>query len=77
VAVAIALIPQAVGSGPGAAFRTAMAIVTIAGVLVAAVLTLFLIPVIYVKLDRFAFAAHAHERDEREHAGGQVRTGDR
>ncbi|MCG6954636.1 MAG: efflux RND transporter permease subunit [Gemmatimonadetes bacterium] len=70
VAIAIALIPQAVGSGPGAAFRTAMAIVTIGGVLVAAVFTLFLIPVIYVKLDRFAFAAHAHERDERERAGG-------
>jgi HAE1 family hydrophobic/amphiphilic exporter-1 len=70
VAIAIALIPQAIGSGPGAAFRTAMAIVTIGGVLVAAVFTLFLIPVIYVKLDRFAFAAHAHERDERDRAGG-------
>jgi len=66
VAIAIALIPQAIGSGPGASFRTAMAIVTIGGVLVAAVFTLFLIPVIYVKLDRFAFAAHVHEREERE-----------
>jgi multidrug efflux pump subunit AcrB len=66
VAIAIALIPQAVGSGPGSSFRIAMAIVTIGGVLVAAVFTLFLIPVIYVKLDRFAFAAHVHEREERE-----------
>jgi len=66
VAIAIALVPQAIGSGPGASFRTAMAIVTIGGVLVAAVFTLFLIPVIYVKMDRFAFAAHVHEREERE-----------
>ncbi|MGW8267233.1 MAG: efflux RND transporter permease subunit [Longimicrobiales bacterium] len=69
VAIAIALIPQAVGSGPGASFRTAMAIVTIGGVLVAAVFTLFLIPVIYVKLDRFAFAAHLHQREEMEREG--------
>ncbi len=68
VAIAIALVPQAIGSGPGAAFRTAMAIVTIGGVLVAALFTLFLIPVIYVKMDRFAFAAHAHEKEERERA---------
>jgi hydrophobic/amphiphilic exporter-1 (mainly G- bacteria), HAE1 family len=49
VAIAVALIPQAVGSGAGAAFRIPMAVVTIGGALVAAVFTLFLIPVIYVK----------------------------
>jgi HAE1 family hydrophobic/amphiphilic exporter-1 len=70
VAIAIALIPQALGSGAGAVFRAPMAVVTIGGVLVAAVFTLFLIPVIYTKLDRFAFAAHAHakETDERRHS---------
>jgi HAE1 family hydrophobic/amphiphilic exporter-1 len=66
VAIAIALVPQAVGTGPGSSFRTAMAIVTIGGVLVAAIFTLFLIPVIYVKLDRFAFAAHLHQQEEME-----------
>ncbi len=47
-----------------------MAVVTIGGVLVAAVFTLFLIPVIYTKLDRFAFAAHAHakETEARRHS---------
>jgi hypothetical protein len=47
-----------------------MAVVTIGGVLVAAVFTLFLIPVIYTKLDRFAFAQHAHQREaeERRHS---------
>jgi len=66
IAIAIALIPQAVGSGPGSSFRTAMAIVTIGGVLVAAVFTLLLIPVIYQKVDRFAFAAHVHQQEELE-----------
>jgi hypothetical protein len=50
VAIAVALLPQAMGSGAGAAFRVPMAVVTIGGALVAAVFTLFLIPVIYVKV---------------------------
>jgi hydrophobic/amphiphilic exporter-1 (mainly G- bacteria), HAE1 family len=54
VAIVFALIPQAVSGGAGAAFRVPMAVVTIGGVLLSAVFTLFLIPVIYVKLDRFA-----------------------
>jgi HAE1 family hydrophobic/amphiphilic exporter-1 len=66
IAIAIALVPQAVGAGAGSFYRVPMAVVTIGGVLLAAVFTLFLIPVIYVKLDRFAFAAHLHEREERE-----------
>jgi HAE1 family hydrophobic/amphiphilic exporter-1 len=66
VAIAIALFPQAVGSGAGSFYRIPMAVVTIGGVLVAAVFTLFLIPVMYTKLDRFAFAAHVREREERE-----------
>jgi len=57
VAIAVALLPQAMGSGAGAFYRIPMAIVTIGGVLVAAVFTLFLIPVIYVKLDRYSAAA--------------------
>jgi hydrophobic/amphiphilic exporter-1 (mainly G- bacteria), HAE1 family len=53
IAIVFALIPQAVSSGAGAAFRVPMAVVTIGGVLLSAVFTLFLIPVIYTKLDRF------------------------
>ena len=70
IAIAIALLPQAMGSGAGAVFRVPMAVVTIGGVLVAAVFTLFLIPVIYTKLDRYAFAAHAHQQEtvERRHS---------
>lgn len=66
VAIVFALIPQALSSGSGANFRVPMAVVTIGGVLLSAVFTLLLIPVIYTKLDRFAFAAHVHEVEERE-----------
>lgn len=66
VAIAVALLPQALGSGPGAVYRVPMAIVTMGGVLVSAVFTLFLIPVIYQKLDRFAFGAHRREREARK-----------
>jgi hydrophobic/amphiphilic exporter-1 (mainly G- bacteria), HAE1 family len=52
IAIVFALIPQAVSSGAGAAFRVPMAVVTIGGVTLSAVFTLFLIPVIYTKLDR-------------------------
>jgi hydrophobic/amphiphilic exporter-1 (mainly G- bacteria), HAE1 family len=51
VAIAVALLPQAVGSGAGAAFRIPMAVVTIGGALVAAIFTLFLIPVLYAKVE--------------------------
>ncbi len=72
IAIVFALIPQAIAGGDGAAFRVPMAVVTIGGVLVSAVFTLFLIPVIYIKLDRIAFAAHVHEREERERASAAV-----
>lgn len=54
IAIVFALIPQAVSGGAGAAFRVPMAVVTMGGVLLSAVFTLFLIPVIYTKLDRFS-----------------------
>jgi len=55
-AIAIALLPQAMGSGPGSFYRIPMAVVTIGGVLVSAVFTLLLIPVLYVKFDRIGAA---------------------
>ncbi len=56
VAIAIALLPQALGSGPGSFFRKPMAVVTMGGVLGSAVFTLLLIPVLYQKLDRIGAA---------------------
>jgi hypothetical protein len=52
-----------------------MAVVTIGGVLLSAVFTLFLIPVIYTKLDRFALKAGASEREPGERAVARERPG--
>jgi hydrophobic/amphiphilic exporter-1 (mainly G- bacteria), HAE1 family len=54
IAIVFALLPQAFGTGAGAAFRVPMAAVTMGGVLLSALFTLFLIPVIYTKLDKLA-----------------------
>ncbi|TVR64829.1 MAG: efflux RND transporter permease subunit [Gemmatimonadales bacterium] len=59
VAIAVALLPQALGTGAGAAFRIPMAVVTIGGAVVAAVFTLFLIPVIYLKVEALLAALQA------------------
>jgi hydrophobic/amphiphilic exporter-1 (mainly G- bacteria), HAE1 family len=57
IAIIFALLPQAVATGAGAAYRVPMAVVTMGGVALSAVFTLFLIPVIYTKLDRFSMAS--------------------
>lgn len=51
LAIAIGMLPQALG-GAGSEFRAVMAIVTMGGVLVSAVFTLYAIPVIYDLIDR-------------------------
>lgn len=51
LAIAIGMLPQALG-GAGSEFRAVMAIVTMGGVLISAVFTLYVIPVIYDILDR-------------------------
>ena len=53
LAIAVGILPQTM-SGSGSEFRVAMAVVTMGGVLISAVFTLFLIPVIYTYFDRFA-----------------------
>jgi HAE1 family hydrophobic/amphiphilic exporter-1 len=52
LAIAIGMLPQALG-GAGSEFRAVMAIVTMGGVLVSAVFTVYAIPVIYDILDQF------------------------
>jgi hydrophobic/amphiphilic exporter-1 (mainly G- bacteria), HAE1 family len=73
IAIVFALIPQAVGTGAGAAFRVPMAVVTMGGVLLSAVFTLFLIPVIYTKLDRLASWGRASEREPEVGRAGEER----
>ncbi|MBN1573684.1 MAG: efflux RND transporter permease subunit [Deltaproteobacteria bacterium] len=52
LAIAFAIIPQALG-GAEAGHRTAMAFVTMGGVLFSAVFTIYLIPVVYEFFDKF------------------------
>ncbi len=53
LAIALGMLPQSL-SGSGSEFRTAMAVVTMGGVLVSAVFTLFIIPVAYIAFDRLS-----------------------
>jgi HAE1 family hydrophobic/amphiphilic exporter-1 len=54
VATAAAMMPLAIGLGAISEFRSPMAIVSIGGLLVSALFTLFLIPVVYSLMDRLA-----------------------
>jgi len=63
LAIAISVAPQAMG-GAGSEFRRPLAIVTMGGVLVSAVFTLFLIPAIYTAFDRFAIKPKVIETKE-------------
>lgn len=58
-AIAISLAPQIMGSG--AEFRAAIAMVTIGGVIVSTVFTLFLIPTMYTFLDKLAKPPRRHD----------------
>lgn len=52
VTTVLGLMPMAIGLGEGAEIRTPMAITVIGGLLVSSVLTLFVVPSLYVVLDR-------------------------
>ncbi len=51
LAIAIAMVPQALSVGSGAEFRITMAVVTMGGVLISAVFTLILIPSLYAAFE--------------------------
>ena len=65
LAIAISVMPQALG-GSGAEFRRALAIVTMGGVLISAVFTLFLIPAIYTTFDRIAIKPKVKSSEDYE-----------
>jgi HAE1 family hydrophobic/amphiphilic exporter-1 len=56
LAIIIALVPQALGTGPGSFYRVPMAVVTMGGIAASTVFTLFLIPVLYLKVERVGTA---------------------
>ena len=68
LAIAVGMIPQAM-SGAGAEYRTPMAVVQIGGVLMSAVFTLFVIPVVYTINDRLTFAGRRARKALKAKAG--------
>ncbi|MDP8255741.1 MAG: efflux RND transporter permease subunit [Candidatus Alcyoniella australis] len=62
LAIAISIAPQAM-AGSGSEFRAAIAVVTMGGVLVSAVFTLFLLPVLYTIFDRLTIQGRREHRE--------------
>lgn len=56
LAIALGMLPQLVSQGSGSEFRAPMAVVQIGGVLVSAVFTLYVVPVVYTMFDRLTIA---------------------
>ena len=73
IAIVFALFPQSIPRGAGSAFAVPMAAVTMGGVMLSAIFTLFLIPVIYVMMDRIDSWGR---RPAATPAGVQERTGE-
>jgi len=53
LAIAVGMVPQALGTGQGYELRLAIAMVTIGGVLVSALFTLIIIPALYASFEEF------------------------
>jgi multidrug efflux pump subunit AcrB len=53
-AMVLGMIPTAINTGIGAEFRAPMAIAVIGGVVSSTVLTLLVVPVVFVQMERFA-----------------------
>jgi HAE1 family hydrophobic/amphiphilic exporter-1 len=68
LAIAIGMVPQLVGGGAGSEFRAPMAVVQIGGVLISALFTLFVVPVVYTLFDRLTLSGR------REHAAAKAVT---
>lgn len=67
LAIVISMLPQTVGSA-GSEFRQSMAVVTIGGVIVSMVFTLFLLPVLYTYLDRLTLRGWREHKMQKKQA---------
>jgi len=65
LAIVTSMLPQTVG-GAGAEFRQSMAVVTIGGVFISMVFTLFLLPVLYTYLDRITLRGWREHKRQKE-----------
>jgi multidrug efflux pump len=62
IATVMGAVPLAISSGPGSAARGAIGVVIVAGVTLATIITLFLIPIFYSRLARFTGSPDAVSR---------------
>src|SRR6202158_6287584 len=56
IAMAIGMVPTAIGTGVGSEFRSPMAIAVIGGVITSTALTLLVVPVIFAGVEKVSFA---------------------
>ena len=59
IAIAVGMLPQALGTGGAASLRASMAIVTIGGVIISTLFTLYVIPAVYTGMDRLSVRKYA------------------
>lgn len=57
-AMAIGMVPTAIGTGVGSEFRSPMAIAVIGGVITSTALTLLVVPVIFAGIEKLSFSGH-------------------
>ena len=60
--IVLGMLPTALGDGPGSEFRSPMATAVIGGVITSTVLTLVVVPVVYVVLDKITLRGRAERR---------------
>lgn len=63
-AMAIGMVPTAIGKGVGSEFRAPMAIAVIGGVITSTFLTLLVVPVVFAAMERIGFSKRAPKKDE-------------
>lgn len=63
-AMAIGMVPTAIGKGVGSEFRAPMAIAVIGGVITSTFLTLLVVPVVFAAMERLGFSKRAPKKDD-------------
>ncbi|HYO57477.1 efflux RND transporter permease subunit [Archangium sp.] len=62
-AMAIGMVPTAIGKGVGSEFRAPMAIAVIGGVITSTFLTLLVVPVVFAAMERLGFSKRVQKKD--------------
>jgi Cu/Ag efflux pump CusA len=63
-AMAIGMVPTAIGTGVGAEFRAPMAIAVIGGVITSTFLTLLVVPVVFAAMERIGFGKRGQKQGD-------------